>query len=144
MENLSIGLDMYLPRTPEMNAYLYAHGWHFNEKMEKFAASLMTKRNPSTEKEEQIDEYSKEHVDEMLKRYGVEVKRKNKSLWDYVYIANDCQANCLKSSVPDEQHLALHIKDMIDDVDAPDGMIFAMWYAKMNRAGIPIPWEAML
>ena len=46
--------------------------------------------------------------------------------------------------MPDEQHLALYIKDMVDDPDAPDGMAMSMWYAKMIRAGEPIEWDEML
>lgn len=129
-------------RDPEMDEYLYAHGWHFNDKMQEFAASLMTKAVNGVE--EAIKPFSKEQVDEMLTKYGVVVRNKNKCLMDYVYLANKCQADYLKSSVTDEQHMAMYIKDELDDIDAPEGMVFAMWYGKMNRAGIPIPWRAML
>lgn len=100
------------------------------------------RNNPSTGKKERIEPISKDKVDEVLARYGV--KLENNVLYDYVYWANQCKADIFKSSVPDEAHLALYIKDMTDDPDAPDGMAMCMWYAKMNRAGEPIEWDEML
>lgn len=136
-------IDVYIPRRKEMQDYLVANGWHFNEKMAKFAASLMTKKMPNGE-EEPIQSYSVEQVDDMLNRFNVTVKNKPKTHHDYLYVANMAKADFLKSSITDDQHLALYVKDVIDDVDAPDGMVFAMWYAKMQRAGISIPWERCL
>lgn len=136
-------LDIYIPRRKEMEDYLVCNGWHFNEKMAKFAASLMTKVSP-TGIEEPLQPYTIEQVDEMLLRYSVNLKNKSKTHHDYLYVANMGKADFLKSSIVDDQHLALYIKDVIDDVDAPDGMVFSMWYAKMQRAGISIPWERCL
>lgn len=135
-------LDIRDRRPEEMEAYLSNFGWHFNKKMCEFAVSLMKKHNPSTGKKERIEPISKEKVDELLTRYGIKIE--NNVLYDYVYWANQCKADLFKSSVSDESHMALYIKDMIDDPDAPDGMAMCMWYAKMNRAGEPIEWDEML
>lgn len=135
-------LDIRDRRPEEMEAYLSHFGWHFNKKMCEFAVSLMKKMNSSTGKKERIEPISKEKVDELLARYGI--KLENNVLYDYVYWANQCKADTFKSSVPDEAHMALYIKDMIDDPDAPDGMAMCMWYAKMNRAGEPVEWDEML
>ena len=54
------------------------------------------------------------------------------------------RADFLHSSIMDEQHLALYIKDVIDDVDGYDGIIFNRWYADMCRKGIPIDWESFI
>ena len=40
-----------------------------------------------------------------------------------------------------ENHL---FKDVIDDVDAPDGTVMRQWYAKMVADGNPVPWEYFL
>lgn len=125
-----------------MEAYLSNFGWHFNKKMCDFAVSLMKKINPATGKKERIEPISKEKVEELLTKYGV--KLDNNSLYDFVYVANMGKADFFKSSIPDEQHLAVYVKDVIDDPDAPDGMAMAMWYAKMCRAGEPIEWDEML
>ena len=55
-----------------------------------------------------------------------------------------CKVDFLNSSVIDEHHVALYIKDVIDDVDAPDGLVFNRWYADMCYCGIAINWEDML
>lgn len=125
-----------------MKAYLSNFGWHFNKKMCDFAVSLMKKVNSATNKKERIDPITKDKVDELLTRYGI--KLDNNALYDYIYVANMCKADFLKSSVPDEQHLALYIKDTIDDPDAPDGTTMRRWYATMIAAGEPIEWDEML
>lgn len=135
-------LDIRDKRPEEMEAYLSHYGWNFNKKLCDFAVSLMKKTNQATDKKERIEPIPKEKVDELLLKYGL--KLENNVLYNYVYWANQGKADLLKSSVPDEQHLALYIKDMVDDPDAPDGMAMCMWYAKMNRAGEPIEWDEML
>ena len=50
----------------------------------------------------------------------------------------------ITSSIADEHHMALYIKDVVDDVDAPDGLIFNRWYADMCYKGIAIPWYDMI
>ena len=102
----------------------------------------MKKVNSATNKKERIDPITKDKVDELLTRYGI--KLDNNALYDYIYVANMCKADFLKSSVPDEQHLALYIKDTIDDPDAPDGTTMRRWYATMIAAGEPIEWDEML
>ena len=135
-------LDIYDERPREMKAYLSNFGWHFNKKMCDFAVSLMKKVNSATNKKERIDPITKDKVDELLTRYGINLD--NNALYDYIYVANMCKADFLKSSVPDEQHLALYIKDTIDDPDAPDGTTMRRWYATMIAAGEPIEWDEML
>jgi len=55
-----------------------------------------------------------------------------------------CKADFYGSSIIDEKHLALYIKDVIDDVDGYDGIVFNRWYADMCKQGIAIPWEDMI
>ena len=135
-------MDIRARRPEEMEAYLSNFGWHFNKKMCEFAVSLMKKLNHSTGKKERIEPISKEKVDELLTRYGI--KLENNALYDYVYVANMGKADYLKSSIPDEAHLALYIKDTIDDPDAPDGATMRRWYATMIAAGEPIEWDETL
>jgi hypothetical protein len=47
-------------------------------------------------------------------------------------------------AVPDERHLAMFIKDMLDDPDAVDGYIFSRFYADCMYMNHPIEWEDML
>ena len=127
---------------PAMIKYLVANGWHFNEKVLEFATSLMFKRNPATKEKELIKPYTKDEVDEMLKKYGV--KLENNQLCDYVYVANVAKADLLGSSIEDEKHLALYIKDEIDDIDRNSGVIMKMWYAMVYGNGKSIPWDELV
>ena len=126
-------LDMYDGIPAEMRKYLRFHGWHFNKKACDFAVSLMRKKNASTGKTEKIEPFTKDQVDSMLAKYGVTLE--NNVDYDYVYVANMGKADLLKSSITDEQHLALYVKDVVDDVDAGDGEIMREWDAKMTSRG---------
>lgn len=136
-------LDAYTKDRPEeMEIYLSHNGWHFNKKMCEFAVNKMRKRNPSSKQIEPIEPYTKDQVDALLAKYSVQLE--NSIGYDYVYAANMCKSDFLKSSVIDESHLALYIKDVIDDPDAPDGTIMRRWYATMVAAGQPVEWSDML
>ena len=110
-------LDIYDYRPQAMNAYLQNYGWHFSQKACEFAVSMLYKKNPTTGKEEKVQPMSKEEVDKICAKYNV--KLENNQLYDYVYIANKIKADYWQSSIVDEQHFALHIKDDIDDIDTP-------------------------
>ena len=101
----------------------------------------MYKKDP-TGKEVKIQPYSRENVDELLKRYGIVLK--NKFGYDYVFAANMCKADYLSSSVSDEQHLALFVKDYVDDPDGYPELPFTRFYSDCIGKGIPIPWQDVL
>ena len=131
-------LDNFDVYPEAMINYLRYNGRHFNRKLFEFATSLM-----KTGKDKQpLKVITKKELDEILKVYGV--KLDNNVLYDYVYVANMCKADFLGSSIPDEGHLCKYVKDVIDDVDAYDGVVFNRWYADMCRSGIPIDWEEMM
>ena len=127
---------------PTMKAYLRNYGYSFSKKASEFACSLMERENKATGKNEKIEPYSKEKVEEMLTKYGI--KLENNIGYNFVYVANMTLANFWKESIEDEQHLAKHVKCLIDDVDDNPENIFRMWIAKMDGNGIPIPWEEIM
>lgn len=133
-------LTQYDEIPEDMLIYLRNYGPHFNKKLAKFAVSKMSKIIDG--KERPIPPYTREEVENILAMNNVEVMRGQ--LCDCVYVANMCKADFLGSSITDERHLALYIKDVIDDVDAPDGLVFNRWYADMCYKGIAIEWEDML
>lgn len=135
-------LDLYDDMPRDMRKYLSNNGWHFNKKACDFAVSLMKKENPSTKKKEKIEPYTKEQVDEMLKKYNVVLE--NNVGYDYVFVANMCKADYLKSSIADEHHLALYVKDTIDDIDAGDGVTMRRWYSTMVANGEMVDWDDIL
>lgn len=123
-----------------MLIYMRNYGPHFNRKLFEFAVSHMTKRVDGIEKK--ITPLRKEDVDNIMRINNIEAKRGQ--LYDCAYVANMCKADFLGSSITDEGHLAMYVKDVIDDVDAPDGLVFNRFYADCCYSGIAIDWEEML
>lgn len=135
------GLTRYDEYPHEMLVYLRNFGPHFNRKLMEFAVSKMEVKSTSGQKTK-LNAFSREDVDNILRGHNVRVE--HNQLYDYVYVANMCKADFLRSSIVDDMHLALYVKDVIDDVDAPEGLLFNRWYADMSYMGIAIDWEDML
>ena len=55
-----------------------------------------------------------------------------------------CKADYYGSSITDEKHFALYIKDTIDDEDAGDGTTMRRWYATMVANGTMVDWEEFI
>lgn len=123
-----------------MIAYMRYYGPHFNRKLFDFAVSLMMKESDG--KKVKVTPYSKEQVKTILNAHGISLH--NDQLYDSVYVANMCKADFLGSSITDERHLAMYVKDVIDDPDGYDGIVFNRWYADMCYTGVAIDWEEML
>ena len=126
----------------EMKAQLRNYGFSFSKKACDYAVSLMKKENPSTKREEKIEPWSKEQVDEMLKRFNVTLE--NNVGYNATYVANMLKADMFKSSIVDEQRLALGVKDIIDDYDASPRLVFKKWITSMDDAGLPIEWSELI
>ena len=130
-------------RFPEgFREYLSTYGWHFSKKMCEWAISRMKKENTSTGKKEDVEPYTKEKLEEMLT--GANVKLKNCEGYDHVYIAAMVKADFFKSSIPDEQHLLLYLKDYFNDIDGYDGKAFTRFVADCSARGIPILWSDLM
>ena len=126
-------LDIYDDRPTSMKRYLKYYGQHFNKKLCDFAVSKMQHgKSP----------ISKDKVDEVLDRYNVNLQ--NNELYDYIYVYNMGNNDFMGSSILDEKHLALYVKDVIDDKDGYDGIVFNRWYADTVTQGIPIEWDEMV
>lgn len=126
----------------DMKNYLRYNGRHFNKKLCEFAVKQMIVFNPSTGERSKLVPISKEELDSLLKTYKVEIDYNQ--LYDYVYVANMCKADFLGSSIPDKQYLCKYVKDVIDDIDGYDGIVFNRWYADMCRKGVAVDWESVL
>ena len=72
------------------------------------------------------------------------VKLEKAKGYDHVFVANMGKADYLESSIPDDTHLALFVKDYIDDPDGYDGLPFTRFYADCIGSCTPIMWEDML
>ena len=126
-----------------LRKYLANYGKHFSKKLCEYAVSLMMKAGADG-KPQRITPMKREEVDELLKANGVELK--NNALYDHVFVANMVKSDQLGSSVPDARHLALAVKDYIDDVDKAEGYLFDRWFSDICGLGphfIPY-WEDMI
>ena len=126
-------LDFYDDRPSSMKNYLKYYGEHFNKKLCDFAVLKMKHGKQPVVKDK---------VDEILTKHGIQLERNE--LYDYVYVYNMGYNDFYGSSVIDEKHLAMYVKDVIDDKDGYNGIVFNRWYADTVIQGIPIEWEDML
>lgn len=144
MAKTKIPLDVYdfilMPKAKQN--YLMLHGNHFSKPLYEYAASMMFKENKQTGKEEKVPMLKKEDVDNMLKKYNVELKDKGE--YDYVYVAQSIKADYWGGSISDEGKMVLHIKEVVEDADAPDGLIFKQWCLRQDMLGNPVPWDDFL
>ena len=122
--------------TRSFKKYYSLYGPHFTKSLCDYAVNMMENESGK------ITPFTKQEIEQMLK--NTNIKLEYNKLCDYIYVANMCKADFFGRSVPDEQHLCLYIKDVIDDIDGYDGLVFNRWYADMCRTGIAIDWENML
>lgn len=118
-------------------AYMAEYGEHFSKKMCKWAVSMMRDRNG-----EKIAFKDKEQVDEILLRYGVTPD--NDKGYDKVYVMHMALADFMGSSIEDEAHIAMYVKDLLDDPDGYDGLVFNRFVMDCMGKDIPIIWEDMI
>lgn len=137
---LDIYEDIYLPI--EMRSYLRANGYNFSKKACEFAVSKMRRKNPATGKDEPIEFKKKEEVEEILKKYNIKLEHDNGYNGTYVYHMG--MADYFKSSITDEQHLAMYVKDVVDDLDNEGGNVFRKWLADCDAKGVVVDWADIL
>lgn len=131
--------DLYDNIPKDMRIYLQNYGFNFSEKMAEFAISKMKDKDDNP-----YIPVPKEKVKELLTRYGVTLELDNGSnSW---YVCNMLKSDNWGSSISDEQHLALAIKDYIDDKDAGVGTEkpFRYFFALCMGNGTALNWREML
>lgn len=96
----------------------------------------------STKGGKSLEPVSKEYIDKVLTQNNI--KLENNVGYDYVFVGNMCKADYYGSSITDERHFALYIKDTIDDEDAGDGTTMRRWYATMVANGTMVDWEDVI
>lgn len=120
-----------------MEEYLGDYGFHINKKLFDWAVSRMKDRAG-----QRLTPWDKERCEEFLKSRGVTLRRGKGH--DAAYVLNMARADYYGSSVPDEQRLALFVRDYLDDPDGSETRAFDELYIKTVALGEPIFWEEML
>ena len=131
-------LDYYDILPVGMDAYLASHGRHFSKPMLEWAVSMMEDRHGNS-----VSIPDKKDFDERMKIYKQELKRKE-GFYDGLYVWCMATSDYLGSSIIDEQHLAMFVKDYIDDIDGNETRAFDEFYINCNAKGIDIPWKDMI
>lgn len=129
-------------QTSDKEKYLAENGWHFNKKACEYAVKSLKRKNLASGKLEPIEPWTKEQVEELLAKSNVTLGKLVG--YDHVYIANMAKSDFFRSSLPDEQKIALYVKDVVDDADAAEGEVMACWYVKMLKRHQPIDWGLFL
>lgn len=125
----------------DMVEYLDNYGRHFNRRLYEFAVSKMY-RVKANGIRESIKPLSKEAFESRMASAGISLE--NDVLCDGMYVMSMCESDYLGSSVPDEKHMCLFVRDTIDDVDQADGFVFNRFLASMRLKGTPIDWYSMI
>lgn len=116
-----------------MEAYLDLYGWHMGKGLYEWAVARMHGRNGSFAP---IDKASAEN---MLKRYGIDVSKYTS--YDWLYVLNMARADYWGSSITDEQHLAMFVRDYLEDPDGYDEVAMTRFYADCIGKGEMPDWE---
>jgi hypothetical protein len=138
---MKVPLFIYDEMPSAMKRYIKHFGWNFNKKAFQYAVSKMFKED-SNGKRIKIEPKSKEAVEEILKKHGVELK--NDELYNATYTYHMVLADYMGISIDDERHAALMVKAIIDDPDNKGGNVFAHWYWDRVHNGEGVDFEDFL
>lgn len=136
-----IPMDNYTQLPSGMKEYVENYGFHFSKKACSFALKLMRKIDVGTGKMKPLEKKEKADVDKILETHG-QVPLNNKG-YDSVYLYHMAKAD-YPNSLPDDQHIAVFIKESLDDPDASQETTFRRWLATMVGNGEPIMWEDLI
>jgi hypothetical protein len=125
----------------EMKNYLSYYGMNFSPKLYKFAVEKM-RREDATGKMEKVKPMAVDEFRSLMSKYKIEID--NNDLYNGMYIASMVKADFYGSSIEDEEHLAKYVEDVICDVDAAEGQVFARYLADCMVHGCIILWDEMI
>lgn len=117
--------------------YTDQYGCHFSRKLYEFAVSMMKDRNGN-----RVQPVEKEQAKEFLETHGVTVK--NDKGYDAAYVYHMARADYLGSSISDDAHLALFVRDFLDDPDGSKTKAFDHFVVDCRAKKEPIFWDDML
>lgn len=117
--------------------YRRKNGNHFNGALCEFAVGRMTGDDGRP-----VKALSRQEVERLLQDSKVKVEHIEG--YDHVFVANMGLADYLGGSVPDMDHLARYVKDVLDDPDGYEGIAFCRWLADCVAKRVEIPWDEVI
>lgn len=117
--------------------YIERHGRHFGKALFEFAVSLMRGRDGRP-----LEIWDGERCSAFLKEQGVIPSRGNDH--DAAYVVNMARADYYGSSLDDPRHLALFVRDYLDDIDGSPSRAFDEFCAKVKALKTDVPWDKLV
>lgn len=117
--------------------YTDEFGFHFNKKLYDWAVSMMKDRNGN-----KVQPMAKEQASDWLKAHNVTLK--NDKGHDAAYVLAMARADYMGSSITDDAHLALFVRDFLDDPDGYPTKAFDCFVVSCRAKNEPIFWDEMM
>lgn len=117
--------------------YTDQYGCHFNKKLYEFAVSMMMDRNGN-----KIQPMQKDQVTEFLRVNGITLK--NDKGYDAAYVHAMAKADYWGSSISDDAHLAMFVRDFLDDPDGTKTKAFDHFVVDCRAKDEPIFFDEMM
>lgn len=127
-------LDVYDDLPTGMRDYLSFYGWHFSEKLAKYAVSKM--KNQSNK------HFDCKEVGDILTKYGVDTSKAKGH--DACYLYNMYYSDFFPKALDTEAKIAEAVKCILSDEDGYDGMALTRYYADCIGKGEPLMWEKFI
>lgn len=125
----------------DMKTYLSYYGMNFSKKLYEFAVSNM-RRESADGKMEKVKPMTVDEFRSLMEKHKIDID--NNDLYNGMYIASMVRADFYGSSIEDEEHLVKYVEDVVCDVDAAEGQIFARYLADCMVHGCIILWDEMI
>lgn len=125
----------------DMKTYLSYYGMNFSKKLYEFAVSNM-RRESADGKIEKVKPMTADEFRSLMEKHKIDIG--NNDLYNGMYIASMVRADFYGSSIEDDEHLAKYVEDVICDVDAAEGQVFARYLADCSVGGCIVHWEDMI
>ena len=117
--------------------YIEQFGYHFNKKLYDWAVSMMKDRNGN-----KVQAMTKEQVADWLKAHNITLK--NDKGHDAAYVLAMARADYMGSSIADDAHLGLFVRDFLDDPDGTKSKAFDHFVVDCRAKDEFIYWDEMM
>lgn len=121
----------------DFEEYVDMYGYHFSKKLYEWAVKMMRDRNGNP-----VPPKTKEQVTELLRVNGVTLD--DAKGYDAAYVHAMATADYWGSSISDDRHLALYVKDYLEDPDGYDTKAFDHFVVDCRAKKEPIFWDMFM
>ena len=121
----------------DFEEYVDMYGYHFSKKLYEWAVKMMRDRNGNP-----VPPKTKEQVTELLRVNGVTLG--DSKGYDEAYVLAMATADYWGSSISDDRHLALYVKDYLEDPDGYAEKAFDCFVMSCRAKGDYIFWDEFL